>query len=86
MKRRIKRKMDKMKRREILELLDLAMRKNEGKASVFFDFSGHVNLVNIRIHRDGYPNPVTRDMNCYTDMVSYNNTPFSEMKKELEAL
>lgn len=86
MKNRIKKKMDKMKRREILDLLDLAMRKNEGKASVFFDFSGHVNLVNIRIYRDGYPNPLTRDMSCYTDMFSYRNIHFSEMKKELEAL
>lgn len=86
MKERVRKKIAKNKRREVLELLDLAMRKNEGKASVFFDFSGHVNLVNVSIHSEGYPNPKTHDMNCYTDMVGYRNTPFSEMKKVLEAL
>lgn len=86
MKDRIKKKITKMKRREVLELLDLAMRKNEGKADIFFEFSGHVNLISIRIHKDGWQNAETTAMKCYTDHKYMDDTPFPEMKRVLEAV
>lgn len=90
MKDRIRKKIAKNKRREVLEILDLAMRKNEGKADVFFSFSGHVNNVDIRIFKNGwrYGHQETEklDMSCYTDRKYAGDPDFSDMKRALEEL
>lgn len=87
MKDRIKKKIAKNKRHEVLELLDLAMRKNEGKASVFFSFSGHVSMVTIDIHKDGWAmgNGPNRSMSTYLD-ANYGDYSLDEMKHALEVL
>lgn len=87
MKDRIKKKMAKNKRREVLELLDLAMRKNEGKASVFFWFSGHVNSVTVDIHKNGWTAGAAVDcsMSTYLDF-NCSNHSLNEMKHALEVL
>ena len=87
MKERVRKKIAKRKRREVLELLDLAIRKNEGRASVFFSFSGHVNGVTIDIHKNGWSfgNKYDRSMTTYLDS-NYGDYSLKEMKHALEVL
>lgn len=87
MKERVRKKIAKRKRREVLELLDLAIRKNEGKASVFFSFSGHANGVTVDIHKNGWSFGAAADssMNTYLDS-NYGNYSLKEMRHALEVL
>ena len=43
-----------MERKRLHRILDLAIEKNEGTASVFLEFAGHVNLVSMSIHKEGW--------------------------------
>ena len=86
MKDRNRKKIAKRKRQEVLEILDLAMRKNEGKGSVFFSFSGHVNLISVDIHKDGWPTPASQHMEKTLDRNFRGETSLREMKKALEVL
>lgn len=43
-----------VERKKIHKILDLVLEKNQGKATVFLDFYGHVNCIQVRIHTNGW--------------------------------
>ena len=54
MNKRMRMKRRQAERKKIHKILDLALEKNAEKPTVFFNFSGHVNWLEIQIHADGW--------------------------------
>lgn len=65
MNKRMRMKGRQAERKKFHKILDLAMEKNAGKATVFVSFSGHVNWLEVQIHTDGWRTGCPADKEYY---------------------
>ena len=52
----------KEKRKKLHQMLDLVIDINNAKANAFFDFSGHVDGVQVEVHKNGWASSISPDL------------------------
>lgn len=88
----IKTMISKEKRRKLHQILDMVLDINSTKANTFFNFSGHVDVVQVDVHKEGWERfigPDFKEMVYLTHKESLNNCnslvrKLKEIKRELK--
>lgn len=95
MKKRLEKKVEKMRRKKVHEILEMVLEingthsrtreKTGGKPTVFFDFSGHTAEIVVSLHKDGWCFGCVTDfrMNAYIDK-HIEGEELTDLKKGLE--
>lgn len=91
------RKLENRRRRQLHQILDLALdingmqeskkEKTGNHPTAFLEIYGHVAWVNVRIHRTGYANGIPVDLNLTSPFdvdMPFRGTPMSEMIETLK--
>ena len=88
MNKRIGMKRRQAERKKIHKILDLAMEKNKENPTVFLEFSGHVNSLNVRVYRCGWDYGMNYDnaFRVYLDKHFLVNESLDDIISYLEEL
>lgn len=95
MKKRLEKKVEKMRRKKVHEILEMVLEingthsrtreKTGGKPTAFFDFAGHTAGIVVRVHNDGWGFGCAVDsrMDAYIDK-RIEGEELTDLKKGLE--